>query len=164
MRSHHRTNVGQRRYVGGRHVSVHSCRQGTGAAGIPAARDRGWPRRHHVVSRGAAAAAAGGFRSTIRGVSTFAEDDVRRLARLARLDLDPDEITAFTQQLGDILEFARQIQSVETDAIADDAQPDASPLREDARLPSLPREEVRAAAPDHDPATGLIKVPRVLGS
>lgn len=96
-------------------------------------------------------------------MSTFAEDDVRRLARLARLDLDPDEITAFTQQLGDILEFARQIQAVDTNAIADDAPSDAFPLREDARRPSLPVEEVGAAAPDHDPATGLIKVPRVLG-
>jgi aspartyl-tRNA(Asn)/glutamyl-tRNA(Gln) amidotransferase subunit C len=98
-------------------------------------------------------------------VPTFSADDVYRLAHLARLELTPDEVTAFTRQLDDILSFVRQIQSVDTSAVeavtAASAEP---PLRADERQPSLDRETVLAAAPDHDPATGLIKVPRVLGS
>ena len=103
------------------------------------------------------------FRSTIREVSTFTADDVRRLARLARLRLDDDEVSAFTRQLGDILEFARQVQSVDTTAVSGHAADVLRPLREDAPSPSLARHDVLAAAPDHDATSGLIKVPRVIG-
>ena len=89
---------------------------------------------------------------------------MRRLARLARLHLDDDEISAFTRQLGDILEFARQIQSVDTTAVSDTAADVFPPLREDAPSPSLPRADVLTAAPDRDTASGLIKVPRVIGA
>ncbi len=97
-------------------------------------------------------------------MSTFSDEDVHRLSRLARLDLEPDEVTAFTQQLGDILDFARQIQSVDTSAVTEVPDPLASPLRDDERRPSLPRAAVLSTAPDHDIATGLIKVPRVIGA
>lgn len=101
----------------------------------------------------------------MRGVSSISADDVQRLARLARLELTSEEVTAFAQQLGDILEFARQIQSVDTTAAAAAATtPAVTPLREDEPRPSLNRESVLSAAPDHDAATGLIKVPRVLGT
>jgi aspartyl-tRNA(Asn)/glutamyl-tRNA(Gln) amidotransferase subunit C len=104
------------------------------------------------------------FRSTIRDVSPFTADDVRRLARLARLDLNDDEVSAFTRQLGDILEFARQIQSVDTTTVTAPAAPTVAPLREDAACASLSRHDVLSATPDHDAATGLIKVPRVISS
>jgi aspartyl-tRNA(Asn)/glutamyl-tRNA(Gln) amidotransferase subunit C len=104
------------------------------------------------------------FRGTIRVVSTFTAEDVRRLARLARLDLDEDEVLAFTRQLGDILEFARQIQSVDTTAVTDTAAATVPPLREDTPYASLSRDDVLAAAPDHDAASGLIKVPRVIAA
>jgi aspartyl-tRNA(Asn)/glutamyl-tRNA(Gln) amidotransferase subunit C len=97
-------------------------------------------------------------------VSTFSAEDVHRLSRLARLELDADEVTAFTQQLSDILDFARQIQAVDTSAVTESADPVGSPLREDDPRPSLPRTAVLAATSDHDAATGLIKVPRVIGS
>ncbi len=102
------------------------------------------------------------FRSTIRDVSTFTPDDVRRLARLARLDLDEEEVSAFTRQLGDILEFARQIQSVDTAEVTDAPAVGLPPLREDTPGASLSRTDVLAAAPDHDAASGLFKVPRVI--
>jgi aspartyl-tRNA(Asn)/glutamyl-tRNA(Gln) amidotransferase subunit C len=104
------------------------------------------------------------FRSTIPDVSTFTADDVRRLARLARLDLDEEEVIAFTRQLGDILAFARQIQSVDTATVTDTAAGVMAPLRDDTPRPSLSRNDVLAAAPDHDAASGLIKVPRVLAT
>jgi aspartyl-tRNA(Asn)/glutamyl-tRNA(Gln) amidotransferase subunit C len=98
-------------------------------------------------------------------MSAFTADDVRRLAALARLELGPDETEAFARQLGEILEFARQVQAVETSAL--DAESEhilaaRAPAREDTCTPSLARDEVLSAAPDGDPATGLLKVPRVL--
>ena len=91
-------------------------------------------------------------------------DDVRRLARLARLDLDEEEVRLFARQLGDILDFARQVQAVDTTGAPApaDAVP-ATPLRPDAVRPSLPKDDVIGEAPAADPSTGLFTVPRVLG-
>ncbi len=98
-------------------------------------------------------------------MSAFTADDVRRLAALAQLELNPEETEAFTRQLGDILEFARQVQDADTTAPEDPEEvilPVAEPRRDDAREPSLPRDQVLSGAPDGDPSTGLFKVPRVL--
>lgn len=98
-------------------------------------------------------------------MTTFTEEEVRRLARLARLDLDTREVERFSQQLGDILEFARQVQAVDTSAVSEEPASQAvPPLRDDTRVASLRREEVLSAAAAHDTTSGLIKVPRVLGS
>jgi aspartyl-tRNA(Asn)/glutamyl-tRNA(Gln) amidotransferase subunit C len=100
-------------------------------------------------------------------MSTFTPEEVRRLAALARLELSPEEVTAFTRQLAEILAFAQQVQAVdgaapEPDAIAGVVLPPRPPMRDDTLLPSLPRETVLAAAPDADRDAGLFKVPRVL--
>ena len=88
--------------------------------------------------------------------------DVRRLAALARLELSEAETLSFTQQLGDILEFARQVQDAGTvPAGAGAALPPSPPLRDDEVRPSLARETALANAPDADPRAGLFKVPRV---
>lgn len=70
----------------------------------------------------------------------------------------------FTRQLGDVLEFVRQIQSVDTSSLDESASHPDHPaaLRADVVLPSLPREAVLEGAPEIDPAAGLFKVPRVL--
>ena len=83
---------------------------------------------------------------------SFTAEDVRRLAKLARLELSPAEIDAFARQLAEILELARQVQTVDTAAIiagAEHVLAPAAPAREDVVQPSLP-------------ADGLFKVPRVL--
>ena len=46
--------------------------------------------------------------------STLTRETVERVARLARLSLEPAEIDTFTRQLGGILEYAEQIQAVDT--------------------------------------------------
>ena len=92
--------------------------------------------------------------------------DVDRVAALARLDVPPDEREPLATELGRILEYAAQVLEVDTAGVppmshvADDR---ATPLRADARRPSVPRDDVVRAAPDHDESTGLFKVPRVLG-
>ena len=89
---------------------------------------------------------------------------------MARLDLTPDEIALFADQLTAILAYADQVQQIDTSdpalaAVTADA--DADPLRAtraDDRAPCLPRDLVLEQAPDADRAAGVFKVPRVLGS
>jgi aspartyl-tRNA(Asn)/glutamyl-tRNA(Gln) amidotransferase subunit C len=97
-------------------------------------------------------------------VSILTRDDVLHLARLARLELADDEIDLFVRQLAGILEFARQIEAVDTASAAqqETAMPPPGTLREDLVLPSLERDAVLAAAPAADRRAGLFKVPRVL--
>ena len=96
---------------------------------------------------------------------TFTRDDVARLARLARLALTRDEEDLFARQLSDILEYARQVQTVNTAGVPPTAHASAAAAswRDDDVRPSLPRDEGLAAAPDGDIDGGFFKVPRVIG-
>lgn len=100
-------------------------------------------------------------------MAEFTRDDVRRLARLARLRLDDDELDLFARQLADILEFARQIEGVDTaSSLAATSAPPQVPdatLRDDVPEPCLDRDTVLEEAPGADRAAGLFKVPRVIG-
>ena len=94
----------------------------------------------------------------------FSRGDVERVARLARLKLSAEEKELFARQLAGILAYAEQIQRVPTEGIEPTSHAgDAATLRDDEVRPSLPRDEVLAAAPDADLVAGLYKVPRVLG-
>jgi aspartyl-tRNA(Asn)/glutamyl-tRNA(Gln) amidotransferase subunit C len=98
--------------------------------------------------------------------ATFRPDDLRHLAKLARLALTPEELALFSRQLSDFLAYAEQVQDIDTRGVPPTSHPLATTgaLRDDGRQASLPRDEVLAQAPDADPAAGLFKVPRVLGS
>ena len=49
--------------------------------------------------------------------AAFTRDDVAKIAALANLELDPDEIDLFARQLGDILTYAEEVQRVDTTGI-----------------------------------------------
>ena len=95
----------------------------------------------------------------------FTRSDVEAIAGLANLDLDDNEIDLFARQLGDILEYANQVQQIDTTGVS----PTASVVtrhqadRADEVLPSLDRSEALANAPDADRESGLFRVPRVIG-
>jgi aspartyl-tRNA(Asn)/glutamyl-tRNA(Gln) amidotransferase subunit C len=95
----------------------------------------------------------------------FSREDVERVARLARLELDADEKDLFARQLAGILAYAEQIQRVDTTGIepTSHAPGSGASMRDDVVQPSLPREASLAAAPDADVKAGLFKVPRVMG-
>ena len=90
-------------------------------------------------------------------------DDVVHVARLARLALTDDEIERFTGQLGDILDHAEDIETLEID----DIPPTAHPLplvnvtRPDEVVAPVDRDEVLAVAPAAE--DGRFRVPPVLG-
>jgi aspartyl-tRNA(Asn)/glutamyl-tRNA(Gln) amidotransferase subunit C len=92
--------------------------------------------------------------------------DVDRVATLARLDLTVDERTRLAAELPRILDYAAQVLEVDTAGVSPMshvAAAGATPLRHDEERASLQRDDVLRASADHDAATGLFKVPRVLG-
>ena len=97
-------------------------------------------------------------------MSALTASDVRRIAALARLDLDEREVDLFTRQLAAILEYAEQLQAIDTAAAGEHPAPETdTALSRDTAVPSLPRDEVLSGAPGADPAAGFFTVPRVLG-
>jgi aspartyl-tRNA(Asn)/glutamyl-tRNA(Gln) amidotransferase subunit C len=91
--------------------------------------------------------------------------DVDRIATLARLELSDSEKTLFVQQLSHVLEYAEQIQRIDTTGVPPTAQVlSRMPAdRPDEPRPGLANEDALANAPDPSPQTGLFRVPRVIG-
>jgi aspartyl-tRNA(Asn)/glutamyl-tRNA(Gln) amidotransferase subunit C len=90
-------------------------------------------------------------------------DDVRHVAKLARLDLPEDRLDKLTSQLESILEYVAKIGEVDVTSVEPMAH--ALPLhnvfREDIVEPSLPLEKVLQNAPETDGP--FFKVPKVIG-
>ena len=89
--------------------------------------------------------------------------DVAHVARLARLDLSVEELEQFTEQLGAVLEHARDVEALDTAGVPPTAHPLPlrNVLRPDLVVPSLDRDEVLAEAPEVE--AGQFRVPRILG-
>src|SRR3954470_20502099 len=91
-------------------------------------------------------------------------DQVRHVARLARLALSEEEEERFAAQLGHVLEYVERLQGVDVGGVeplgfAGDLAA-GLPLRPDEPRPSLPREKVLAQAPEQDGQAFL--VPRII--
>lgn len=87
---------------------------------------------------------------------------VRHVARLARLELAEDAVEALRGQLDAILGYVAALDAVDVTDLAPSfhAIPILAPLRPDVVHPGLPRAEVLAAAPAND-GEGFA-VPKVL--
>jgi len=91
--------------------------------------------------------------------------DVDRIATLARLELSETEKDLFVAQLSHVLEYAEQIQRINTEGVPPTSQVlSRMPAdRLDEPRPGLSNEDALANAPDSSPHTGLFRVPRVIG-
>jgi aspartyl-tRNA(Asn)/glutamyl-tRNA(Gln) amidotransferase subunit C len=90
-------------------------------------------------------------------------DEVRRIAALAKLELDSAETATFAAQLSSILDYIERLRRVDTtgvDPAAAIAAGEAG-LRPDAMAEGLPPEAALANAPAA--AAGHFSVPRVIG-
>jgi aspartyl-tRNA(Asn)/glutamyl-tRNA(Gln) amidotransferase subunit C len=98
-------------------------------------------------------------------MSVLTAADVERIAALALLELTDEEKQLFTRQLADILDYARQVQAIETSGVPATAHVHAGQRaeRDDEPRPSLQVEEAVANAPDANADAGLFRVPRVIG-
>lgn len=94
----------------------------------------------------------------------ISREEVAHVARLARLDLTEAELDRFTHDLGAILDYASDIQAVDTSHVtpmshAAALESDPHHVRADTPEPSLPRDRALLNAPDA--AAGLFRVPTV---
>jgi aspartyl-tRNA(Asn)/glutamyl-tRNA(Gln) amidotransferase subunit C len=98
-------------------------------------------------------------------MATLDADEVRRVAALAHLALTPDEVELFSRQLGDILDYVRQVQAQDTAGVApmSHASANGDGERPDEPTPGLDRAAALAGAPEAALEAGLFKVPRVVG-
>ncbi len=94
-------------------------------------------------------------------LARITEAEVRHVAGLARLAITEDEVTHFTEQLTKILEFAEQLDELDTTGVipTTHALDLKNVMRKDEVRPSLPREEVERMAPDWE--NGQVRVPAV---
>ena len=82
-------------------------------------------------------------------MSTLTQQDVKRIAELARLELTTGELDLFTRQLADILTYVEQIRALDTTGVPPTSHVLNRPVdRDDVPQPSLSREDLLANAPD----------------
>jgi aspartyl-tRNA(Asn)/glutamyl-tRNA(Gln) amidotransferase subunit C len=91
-------------------------------------------------------------------------EQVRHIARLARLRLTAEEERRYAEQLSAILDYAERLKGVDTADVPPTAgvQDLQAPLRPDIPRPSLPHE--RALANASATADGMFLVPPILDS
>lgn len=90
--------------------------------------------------------------------------DVGYLARLARIELTPEELQRFAGQLDEILAYVEKLKSAPTEGVPPTSHvlPLADVFREDKIQPSLPMDAALSNAPDREGP--FFRVPRVIES
>ena len=90
------------------------------------------------------------------------EEQVKHVAKLARLELTEKETTLFTKQLDDIMGFANKLNEVDTSNVAATTHvlKLKNVMREDKVRPSLNQKDVFKNVADHE--DGQFKVPSIL--
>jgi len=90
------------------------------------------------------------------------QKQVRKVAKLSRLDLSEDEVQEFTGQLGAIIEYVEKMNELDTDNVEPLAHclPVSNVFREDSVRESIGTDKALANAPDRDDS--FFKVPKIL--
>ncbi len=90
------------------------------------------------------------------------EEEVRHIARLARLDLVGADLERAAKELAAILDYVKKLEAVDTSSVEPEIHVVSlsNVLRKDEPRPSLPREEALEPAPSHDDT--FFRVPRVI--
>lgn len=89
--------------------------------------------------------------------------DVEYVAKLARLELSPEEKVTFQRELDKIIKYVDQLNELNTEnvPVTSHVIPMQNVLREDEVLPSLSSAEALANAPRKK--KGFFRVPKVIG-
>ncbi len=90
------------------------------------------------------------------------EEQVRHVAKLSRLKLTDEQVHQFTRQMGDILEYVKKLNELDTTNVEPTAHAASlrNVFREDKAVPGMGIEKVLQNAPDRDGS--FFKVPRVI--
>ena len=89
-------------------------------------------------------------------------DEVRNVARLARLSFSPEEEGRMVVELNRILDYVEKLNELDTEGVppTSHVMPISNVFREDVLVPSLPRDELLANAPSK--WRGYFRVPKVI--
>ena len=95
-------------------------------------------------------------------MSKITADDVRKVAKLSRLNLPEETIATYTGQLERILDYVDQLQAVDTEGVPPTtrAVEVVNVTREDAVVPTDVREELLDQAPQRE--GDFFRVPKIL--
>jgi aspartyl-tRNA(Asn)/glutamyl-tRNA(Gln) amidotransferase subunit C len=97
-------------------------------------------------------------------VAMIQQDEVKHIAKLARLQLSEDELPRYTEQVGRILAFFDELKQLDTAGVPPTAHPIpvSNAFREDALKPSLGADRALANAPQRE--GDYFRVPKILES
>lgn len=89
-------------------------------------------------------------------------EEIRHVAKLARLELDPDHVAPLSKQLADILGYIDKLNEVDTSGVAATSHAIAltNAFRQDQPHSHLPREQALENAPQQD--DDCFVVPKVI--
>lgn len=87
--------------------------------------------------------------------------EVEHVAKLARLELTQEEKEKYSKQLGDILDYAQQMNEIDTEGVEPmtTAIPIVNVMREDEVICKQTKEELMANAPLKE--GGFFRVPKI---
>jgi aspartyl-tRNA(Asn)/glutamyl-tRNA(Gln) amidotransferase subunit C len=90
------------------------------------------------------------------------ENDIQKVAKLARLELSGEESEEFSRQLNDIIEYVEKINELDTSGVkpADHIIELSNVFREDTVQKSIETSEIEKMAPSF--RNGHIVVPRII--
>lgn len=90
------------------------------------------------------------------------ESDIKKVAKLARLELSPEEMDEYSIQLSGILEYVDKINELDTSSVeaADHIVEVSNVFRKDSVGGSFKKGELQSVAPDF--RDGYIVVPKVI--
>jgi len=95
-------------------------------------------------------------------MSKITSDDVRKVAKLARLEIHDDQVEIYTSQLEKILGYVAELEKIETENVPPTtrAVEVVNVVREDSVRASTIREELLAQAPQRE--GDFFRVPKIL--
>ena len=95
-------------------------------------------------------------------MSRISADDVRKVAKLARLDLPEEKIATYTGQLESILEYVGQLEQVDTEGVPETtrAVEVTNVTRADSVTPTPVRDDILNQAPQRE--GDFYRVPKIL--
>ncbi len=84
-----------------------------------------------------------------RAAELFTEADVMKVAKLARLDLEPDEVARMANELSSIVGYVNKLSELDTSNVppTSQVQLERTDLRRDEPAPSLEHDDALAEAP-----------------
>ena len=92
----------------------------------------------------------------------ISEEQVKHVAKLAKLSFSPEELTGFTDQLGKIIDMVELLEEVDTEGVpfTSNVVETVNVMREDVSVPGTNRDELMRNVPESQ--DGYIKVPAII--